>query len=331
MSAPETLSLETAIARHLAWLRAHNYAEATIASRAWTLGLFRTWAEERAAANVADLTPALVERYQRHLSQRPKADGWPLAFRTQRVRLVPVRTFCRWLKREGLLAANPAEDLIMPRSEQHLPKVILSAGEVETVLAGPDVATPTGLRDRAIMETLYSTGLRRTELIRLAVGDLDHERGVVFVRQGKGHRDRVAPIGERALAWLKKYLTDARPQLVRASGPDAGTLFLTERGGPIPAKYLSWIVTGYISRSGVGKSGSCHLFRHTLATLMLENGADVRHVQAMLGHACLQTTQLYTHVSIKALQDVHARTHPAASLSPRPRPDGGLAGKTAAP
>ena len=106
---PENLTLETAIARHLSWLQAHNYAEATITTRAWSLGLFRTWAEERSAAEVADLTPELVERYQRHLSQHPKADGWPLAFRTQRARLVPLRTFCRWLKREGLLAANPAE------------------------------------------------------------------------------------------------------------------------------------------------------------------------------------------------------------------------------
>lgn len=213
----------------------------------------------------------------------------------------------------------------------------------------PNVSIPTGLRDRAILETLYSTGLRRTELIRLAVGDLDPERGVVFVRQGKGHRDRVAPIGERALAWVKKYLADARPVLERACGragndgsptrcasiggsrASPGTLFLTERGGPIPAKYLSRIVADYISRSGVGKSGSCHLFRHTLATLMLENGADVRHVQAMLGHACLQTTQLYTHVSIKALQAVHARTHPAANLAPRPKPDAGLAAGTALP
>ena len=107
---PENLTLETAIARHLAWLRAHNYSEATIATRSWSLGLFRTWAEERSAAEVADLTAELVERYQRHLSQHPKADGWPLAFRTQRTRLVPLRTLCRWLKREGLLAGNPAEE-----------------------------------------------------------------------------------------------------------------------------------------------------------------------------------------------------------------------------
>lgn len=324
---PETLpllaplSVETAVARHLTWLRAHNYAEATLAARAWTLGLFCRWTDERGVGQVADLVPELIERYQRHLSQQRKADGWPLSFRTQRARLVPLRTFCRWLKREGLLAANPAEDLIMPQAEQHLPKAILTPGEVETILGQPDVSLPTGLRDRTILETLYSTGLRRTELVRVRLGDLDPERGVLMVRQGKGKRDRVTPIGERALLWIKKYLSDARPKLVRVKVADSGWLFLTERGGPIAPKHLSWLVTGYMTRSGVGKPGSCHLFRHTLATLMLENGADLRYVQAMLGHACLQTTQLYTHVSIKALQEVHARTHPAATLSPRPKPE----------
>jgi integrase/recombinase XerD len=317
----EKLTLETAVARHLAWLKTHNYAEATLAARGWILGLFRKWAGERGVSAVADLAPDILERYQRHLSQRPKADGWPLGSRTQRARLVPVRTFCRWLKREGYLAANPAEDLIMPRSEQHLPKNILTPGEVETILGQPDVTTATGLRDRVIMETLYSTGLRRTELIRLGLGDLDPERAAVMVRQGKGKKDRFCPIGERALAWVKKYLADARPQLGRVGVADGGRMFLTERGGPLSAKHLSALVTGYVARSGVGKEGSCHLFRHTLATLMLENGADLRYVQAMLGHACLQTTQLYTHVSIKTLAEVHARTHPAATLAPRPKPD----------
>jgi integrase/recombinase XerD len=259
----ENLTLETAVARHLAWLKAHHYAEATLSARAWILGLFRQWADERGVSAVADLAPEILERYQRHLSQRPKADGWPLGSRTQRARLVPLRTFCRWLKREGYLAANPAEDLIMPRSEQHLPKNILTPGEVETILGQPDVATPTGLRDRVILETLYATGLRRTELIRLGAGDIDPERAALMVRQGKGRKDRVTPLGERALAWIKKYLADARPQLVRASVADGGRLFLTERGGPLSATHLSALVTGYVAGSGVGKPGSCHLFRHT--------------------------------------------------------------------
>src|ERR1019366_923061 len=139
-------------------------------------------------------------------------------------------------------------------------------GEVETVLAGPDVTTPNGLRDRVILETLYSTGLRRRELIRLGLGDTDPERGVVFVRQGKGHKDRFCPIGERALAWVKKYLTDDPPCLGRPTGPGGGALFLTERGRPLSAKYMSWLVTGYVAAADLGKTGSCNLFRHTLAT-----------------------------------------------------------------
>jgi len=188
----------------------------------------------------------------------------------------------------------------------------------------PDGRRPTtGLRDRAILETLYSTGLRRAELARLAVHDVDFAGGALTVRKGKGGKDRVVPIGERALAWIEKYLADARPALARA-GDEADTLFLSERGGkPLTVAYLSSMATRYVTRAGFGKSGSCHLFRHTCATLMLEGGADIRHVQEQLGHACLQTTQIYTHVSISRLKEVHAATHPAAKLTP-PAHDGGL-------
>ena len=158
------------------------------------------------------------------------------------------------------------------------------------------------------------------ELTRLAVPDVDFAGGAVFVRQGKGRKDRVVPIGERALAWIEKYLADARPKLAR-HGDEAGPLFVTEQGAPLTVSYLSAMVTRYVTRAGLGKVGSCHLFRHTCATLMLEHGADIRHVQEQLGHACLQTTQIYTHVSIRRLKEVHAATHPGAKLSPRPTPE----------
>lgn len=310
----ENLTLETAVARHLAHLRAQGYTPATVDSRAWLLGGFRAWAEERGAAFLADVTPPLVARYQRHLAQHRKTDGQPLTSRTQRTRLVPLRTFGRWAEREKLVAENPVAELVMPRVGQPLPKAWLSAAETETILALPRVAEPTGLRDRALLETLYSTGLRRLEALRLTAADLDFAGGAVSVRQGKGRKDRVIPIGERALAWLGKYLTEARPKLARV-GDEAGPLFVTERGTPFTTKHLSALVTGYVARSGVGKSGSCHLFRHTCATLMLEHGADIRHVQEQLGHACLQTTQIYTHVSIRKLKEVHAATHPGAKLA----------------
>lgn len=311
------LSLDTAVARHLAHLKVLGYTEATLESRAWLLGLFQSWTGERGVTVLADVTWDLIARYQRHLSQHRKTDGQPLTSRTQRTRLTPLRVFGKWAWREKLLAENPADNLVMPRTGHPLPKAWLTAAEAETVLALPDVATLIGLRDRALMETLYSTGLRRLETLRLTAADLDFAGGAVIVRQGKGKKDRVIPIGERALRWVGKYLAEVRPELARL-GDEAGPLFVTEQGRPLTPKYLSWLVRHYVAAAGVGKSGSCHIFRHTCATLMLEYGADIRHVQEQLGHACLQTTQVYTHVSIRRLKEVHAATHPGASLEPRP-------------
>lgn len=317
----ESVSLDTAIARHLAQLRALGYTAATLASRAWHLGLFRQWAEERGTAGAADVTPVLVARWQRHMAQQRKDDGQPLSSRTQRTRLMSLRGFGRWLHKEKLVAADPVAELVMPRVGQPLPKAWLSAAQVETILALPRLdgrRCAPGLRDRAILETLYSTGLRRLEITRLAVPDVDFAGGAVFVRLGKGRKDRVAAIGERALSWIAKYIAEARPKLARP-GDDAGPLFVTEQGTPLTVRYLSAMVTRYVTRAGFAHAGSCHLFRHTCATLMLEHGADIRHVQEQLGHASLQTTQIYTHVSIRRLKEVHAATHPGAKLAAPPR------------
>jgi integrase/recombinase XerD len=159
------------------------------------------------------------------------------------------------------------------------------------------------------MEVLYSTGVRRMELANLKLTDLDYERGTAMVRQGKGRKDRMVPIGDRALAWVRKYVDEARGDFALA--PDEGAVFLTLQGLKFDPDSLTSLMSDYIRASGVGKGGSCHLFRHTMATLMLENGADVRVIQEILGHANLETTQIYTRVSIRHLKDVHTLTHPA--------------------
>jgi integrase/recombinase XerD len=163
-----------------------------------------------------------------------------------------------------------------------------------------------------MLETFYSTGMRRTELVNLKLYDVDRAAGVVTIREGKGRKDRVIPIGERAVAWLDKYLDQARPRL--ATEPDDMTLFLTVQGEPLGRTTLSYIIRQYVEAAGIGKHGACHLFRHTMATLMHEGGADIRFIQQMLGHARLDTTQIYTHVSIRMLKQIHSATHPAASL-----------------
>ena len=195
---------------------------------------------------------------------------------------------------------------------QGMPRNIFSAQEVEQILQLCDVAEPVGLRDRALIEVLYSTGIRRMEVIALKLYDLSLDRGVVLVRQGKGKKDRYVPIGERAIAWVQKYLAEARPQL--ALEPDDMTLFLTAQGEPFSRDHMTSNVKARIDAAKLGKTGACHLFRHTMATLMHENGADIRFIQEILGHVKLETTQIYTHVSIRTLQQVHASTHPAAML-----------------
>ena len=172
------------------------------------------------------------------------------------------------------------------------------------------------------METLYSTGMRRRELANLKVYDLDTERGTVTIRQGKGKKDRMIPIGERAAAWMEKYIREARPKLVVE--PDDHTVFLSNAGEPFCLDHLSDLVREHVDAANIGKRGACHMIRHTMATLMLDNGADTRYIQEMLGHADLKTTQIYTQVSIRQLKRIHAATHPGASLekkSPAPAAD----------
>lgn len=294
---------------YLEALGVQNYSERTIESREHHLREFVKWAADRSLVRPADITKPILERYQRWLYHHRKKNGQPLSFRSQHGCLVPVRALFKWLCRQNLLLANPAADLDLPRAEKRLPKHVLTAAEVERVLALPDIADPLGLRDRAILETFYSTGLRRMELAHLKLYDFDQERGTLLVRQGKGRKDRMIPIGERAIGWVGRYLDEARPQL--ALTPDDGILFLTNLGQVFELNRLTQLVRDYVDRAEIGKTGSCHLFRHTCATLMLEGGADIRFIQQLLGHEKLETTQIYAQVSIRMLKEVHTRTHPA--------------------
>lgn len=282
------------------------------------MGKFILWCHERSVTHVREVTREMVERYQRHLFYYRKRNGQPLALSSQTHWLVGLRGWFRWMTRERYLEVDPAAHLQLPRDEQRLPRHTLSPSEAEAILAQPDISTPLGLRDRAIMETLYSTGLRREEVLRLELSDVDRERSTVLVRCGKGSKDRFVPIGARAIAWIDKYLAEVRCDFVQDS--TNLTVFLTLTGRAMHPNQLSALVRRYLERAGIAKAGACHLFRHSTATLMLEAGADVRYIQALLGHASLSTTQIYTHVSITKLREVHEKTHPAR-LFRRP-PDG---------
>jgi integrase/recombinase XerD len=313
---PEGTPLAARLAEYMTALRVRDFSEHTIRNRHSHIQFFLAWCAERSLFEPTEITRPVLERYQRHLFHYRKRDGEPMSFRSQHVRLVALRCWFRWLTRQNLILHNPASELELPRLGRRLPKHVLTIPEVEQVLQQPDIADPLGLRDRAMLEVLYSCGIRRAEVIHLKLYDLDAERGTLLIRQGKGKKDRFVPIGERAIAWVVKYIHEARPQLV--TEPDNGTLFLSGAGEEISPDHLTLTVHDYVQKANIGKTGACHLFRHTMATLMLEGGADIRFIQQMLGHAELSTTEIYTHVSIRMLKQVHSATHPAAALDKQP-------------
>ncbi|MEQ1881380.1 MAG: site-specific tyrosine recombinase XerC [Burkholderiales bacterium] len=289
--------------------RAAGLSAQTALIRANALDGFIRWCDQRGVRQPQDITRAILTRYQSHLYHYRKTDGQALAFSTQANRLHALKAFFKWLARENHLLHNPASELLLPKLPHRLPQVVLKIEEVEAILNQPDVATLSGLRDRAMLETLYSTAIRRMELAQLKVFDLDTRHGTLMVRQGKGGRDRIVPVGERACAWCERYLNEVRPQLV--AGTDDSTLFLTDYGEAFEKNRLGELVKRYIAHAGLTVPGACHLFRHACATHMLENGADIRFIQVLLGHSELSTTQIYTQVSIVKLKDIHAATHPA--------------------
>ncbi len=307
--APPATLFDAYLTAHLDHARATGATARTIETRQNVIRWFIAWCSERGINRPQDITRQILERYQRHLYHHRKADGQPLTVGTQIHRIVPLKSFFKWLARDNHILYNPAADLILPKLPKRLPKHVLTPHEVDTILAQPDVTTPSGLRDRAILETLYSSGIRRMELTNLKLTDVDTERGSLMVRAGKGNKDRLVPLGGRASAWLAKYRDEVRPQFISAQSDDS--LFLTGYGEAFLKRRLGDLVRRYVRAADIGKSGACHLFRHACATHMLENGADIRFIQVLLGHADISTTQVYTEVSLTKLKAVHEATHPA--------------------
>ncbi len=293
---------------HFEWMTVTGYSADTVRARRQHIRKFISWIDERGIDSPTQITRPMVERYQRHLFYYRKSDGQPLTIGMQVQYLASIKLWFKWLSRAHHILANPASELDLPRQPKRLPGRILNSQEVEAILREADPATARGLRDRALLELLYATGLRRSEAASLGVYDPDLLRGVLWVRHGKGNRQRVVPLGSRAIAWLDKYLTEARPELLAA---DTQALFVSDYGQPMRADQIADKVRRYMQLAGIHKGGATHLLRHACATHMLEGGADIRFIQAMLGHTSLETTEIYTHVSIDKLIEVHRATHPS--------------------
>jgi len=280
----------------------------TLTRRDSTLRLFIEWCDNLAIHDPKEITKPLLERYQKHLYYYRKPNGEPLSSSSQNVAISALKMFFKWLTRENYLLYNPASELVAPKRTKQLPRFILSVDQVHAILEQPEVSTPAGIRDRAILETLYATGVRRTELCNLQVSGVDGSRRALLICSGKGSKDRYVPLGKRAYYWIEHYVREIRLDFLL--DPAEQHLYLTDYGEPYDSSSLGRMVKRYIKATGLEVKGACHLFRHAMATHMLENGADVRFIQVLLGHSDLSTTEIYTHVSMNQLQKVHDQTHP---------------------
>lgn len=222
-------------------------------------------------------------------------------------RLATLRRYYLWALRHQRVSVDPCLQLTSAKQTLRIPKT-LSEGQVESLLKQPPLHTPRGLRDRAMLEVLYATGLRVSELVGLAVLDVSLGDGVVRVVQGKGGKDRLVPLGAEAAHWITTYLKEARPALMGAR--TAPALFVTARAGPMTRQSFWLLVKKYAVLAGVKAPLSPHVLRHAFATHLLNHGADLRVVQMLLGHADISTTQIYTHVARERLKSLHAQHHP---------------------
>jgi integrase/recombinase XerD len=284
-----------------------RFAPRTVETYLAALRAFFEWLLLR-SLDLGSVRPSDLEAYQAGLYAQRKSDGKPYSIGAQALRLTVVKAFFRFLCRRSYLLADPSGLIEMPRLPERLPRVLLTREEARRILVAPDRKSAVGLRDRAILETLYGTGLRVSELITLGVEDVDTEDRVLRVREGKGRRDRNLPLTRAAARAIEAYLTQGRAQLVGAT-PRA-QLFLSAHGFPMSRTRLNVLVQRWAKKARVKKHVTCHTFRHSVATHLLKGRADIRHIQTLLGHRSLSTTERYTHVAVDDLRKVLERSHP---------------------
>ncbi|WP_066635235.1 tyrosine recombinase XerC [Desulfolucanica intricata] len=252
----------------------------------------------------SDLNHNLLRSYLAYMKEKG------LARSTITRRLIAWRSFYKYLCREDYIAENPLLEVAIPKAEKKLPQFLIPE-HLKLLLESPDRKKPLGQRDLAILETLYATGLRVSEMVGLNLGDLDLNGG--FVRAlGKGSKERMVPVGSFAVAALTKYINEGRVKLAKNNNHAEHAIFLNKNGGRLSDRGIRKIIDKYIEKAGLKNKISPHTIRHTFATHLLDNGADLRSIQELLGHVRLSTTQIYTHVSTENLKRVHKKFHPRA-------------------
>ncbi|MBV2192497.1 MAG: site-specific tyrosine recombinase XerD [Azonexus sp.] len=281
------------------WLE-DGLAKATLDSYRSDLGRLAGWLAEHGHEALLDSRETTLTAFIAHLAKHTRASS-------QARYLSTLRRFYRWQVGRGRLVSDPTLKLANPSLPSRLPKV-MSEKQVEALLDAPDLDTPLGLRDRAMLETIYATGLRVSELVNLKLHEVGLADGVLRAL-GKGSKERLVPLGQLAIDWITRYLHEARPDILHGQQSDA--LFVTARGGAMTRQAFWQLIKRYALVAGIDPARlSPHVLRHAFATHLLNHGADLRVVQLLLGHADISTTQIYTHVARERLKSLHAEHHP---------------------
>lgn len=281
------------------WLE-DGLAKATLDSYRSDLSRLALWLADNAHEALLDISATTLAAFIAHLSRQTRASS-------QARYLSTLRRFYRWQLGRGRIVSDPTLRLVNPMPISRLPKV-MSEKQVDKLLNAPDIETPLGLRDRAMLETLYASGLRVSELVNLKLHEVGFTDSVVRVL-GKGNKERLLPLGEQAIDWLSRYLQESRPEIIKGQLSDA--LFVTARGGAMTRQAFWQLIKRYALIADIAPEKlSPHVLRHAFATHLLNHGADLRVVQLLLGHADISTTQIYTHVAKERLKTLHAQHHP---------------------
>ncbi len=287
-------------------LRREDYARRSVMCYDYDLRDFVEWLEADGARTVSDVTPGRVQRYHALLASRPSKTGRPLSAGTRVHVVSALLALGKFV--ESRLGSNPAAGLRLPRVHRKLPDNVLTVRQMEKLLATPRLDDVEELRDRALMELLYASGLRQAEALDLQLGDVDLAAGELRVRRGKGGDPRMAPLGKECVAALSAYLSESRPVL--AAKRDSGHFFVSRAGTRLWPCKMHGRFKRYAKLAGIARSVGFHTFRHSVATHLLQRGAGLRYIQELLGHRSLGSTQIYTRVTISDLKAAHAKFHP---------------------
>jgi len=307
----EAMNVTEAINIYLKRLQVLGRSFYTIKGAKSALRNLLAFLEQERISAIEDLTADVLEEYQQDLAFRLTDKGTLLALRTQAQILGVVKSFTRFLKEKDYLISDPGAKLQLPRKPKKLPKAILNTKEVKKLLDAPDTRTNQGYRNRIMIEILYDTAIRRAELANIKLTDLDLNAGYILIR-GKGSKERVVPLSKRVCELVRNYILAVRACFVQ--GDDSGYLFLNRWGQKMNENAVWAVVKRCTHLARIKKNVSTHTMRHTCATHMLKNGAPVRHLQEMLGHESLESTQIYTHVTINDLKAVHKKYHPSENM-----------------